>query len=265
MRRCLCFGSFAIAIALATGAAAAEPREFCSSRPGLGTPPCTVEPGRAVFELGLADWERDDQPDMRTDKLVYADMLARVGLDDVTEAQVGWTAFGSTRTRDRMTGQVMRERGIGDVRLGLRRSLSGPDGNIAIQPFVTLPTGGNAIGAGDWGAGVVVPMAFELGKDLTLAFSPEIDAAVDEDRSGRHLAYGGVVGLSAKLTDKVNGTVEVQVMRDDDPSGRKTMAVASTSIAWMVGDDTQLDLGTNIGLNRASADAQVYVGIARRF
>ena len=259
-----------IALALAflagsTGVAAAQPRDFCASRPGLNTPPCTVEPGRAVVELGLVDWTRDDQPDARTDNFELGNALVRIGLDTVTEAQIGWTAYGVMRTRDRTTGQIERARGTGDVQLGLRRSLSGPNGPIAVQPFVTLPTGGRAIGSGDWSAGVVVPIAFDLGKGVSLAISPELNAAVDKDRSGRHLAYGSALGLSVDVTASLSASIELQAKRDHDPDGSKTTAFASTSFALMVGADTQIDLGTVIGLTHASADAQLYAGISRRF
>jgi len=243
----------------------AELREFCASRPGLGTPACTVDPGHVVVEVGLADWTLDDNADERNDTLLFGDTLVRVGLDDKTEAQVGWTPYGHVRVRDKAAGLVTRTGGTGDVSLGLRRSLSGPNGPVAIQPFVTLPVGGSAIGAGDWGAGVIVPIGFDLGHDVQLSLTPEIDAAVNESGSGRHLAYGSVIGLSAPLTDGLDGSIEFQAMRDEEAGAAATQAFASASLAWMVGANTQVDIGGVAGLNRNSPDAEIYLGIARRF
>lgn len=255
-----------VAALLAIAAPAhAELREFCASRPGLGTPACTVDPGHVVVETGLADWTLDDNADERSDTVLFGDTLVRVGLDDRTEAQIGWTPYGLLRVRDKATGLVSRTGGTGDVSLGLRRSLSGPDGPVAIQPFVTLPVGGSAIGAGDWGAGVIVPIGFDLGHDVQLSLTPEIDAAVNESGSGRHLAYGSVIGLSAPLANGLSGTIEVQAMRDEEPSNVTTQAFASASLAWMIGANTQFDIGGVAGLNRNSPDAEIYVGIARRF
>jgi Putative MetA-pathway of phenol degradation len=243
----------------------AELRDFCASRPGLGTPACTVDPGHVVVEIGLTDWTLEQDADQRTDTLLFGDTLVRVGLDDRTEVQVGWTPYGHVRTRDKASGLVTRAGSTGDVTLGLRRSLSGPDGPVAIQPFVILPVGGSAIGAGDWGAGVIVPIGFDLGHDIQLALSPEIDAAVNESGSGRHLSYGSVIGLSAPLARGLSGAIEFQAVRDEEPTGSATQALASLSLAWLIDPNTQLDVGGVAGLNRDSPDAEVYFGIARRF
>lgn len=257
---------FATLIMLALSSAAhAELRPFCASRPGLGTPPCTVDPGRVVVEVGLADWTLENSTDERKDTLLAGDVSVRVGVGPTTELQVGWTAYGQVRTRDKTSGATTRASGSGDITLGVRQSLSGPDGGIAIQPFVTLPVGGNAIGAGDWGAGVVLPIGFDLGRDVQLALTPSVEAAVNESGKGRHLAFGSVVGLSAPLATDLSGAIEMQVTRDDDPGGETTQVLASASLAWMVGPDTQIDIGGVAGLNRDSPDAQVYFGIAKRF
>ncbi|MEP6785603.1 MAG: transporter [Sphingomonadales bacterium] len=255
---------FVVLLAVAAPANA-ELKEFCASRPGLGTPACTIDAGHVMVEVGLTDWTLDNAPDDRTDSLIFGDFTVRVGLDDMTEAQVGWTPYGHVRIRDKATGVVMRTGGIGDVTLALRRSVSGPSGLIAVQPYVTLPTGGDAIGAGDWAAGLIVPIGFDLGHDVQLSLTPQIEATVDQSRSGRHLSYGSVIGMSAPLTRGLTGAVEFQAIRDDDPSGKTTQTFASTSLAWMVGENTQFDLGCVAGLTSDSPDVEVYFGIARRF
>jgi hypothetical protein len=104
-----------------------------------------------------------------------------------------------------------------------------------------------------------------LNDTLSLQLSPEIDAAVDEDGDGRHLAFGTVVGLGVALSDTVNGTVEFQALRDNDPGDHATQMLAGLSVGWMVMDDLQLDAGANAGLNAASPDVELYFGISRRF
>jgi hypothetical protein len=249
----------------AAAPAQAELREFCASRPGLGTPACSVDPGHVMIEVGAADWTLDNNSDQRTDTLLVGDFTVRIGLDDKTEAQVGWTPYGLVRVRDKTTGLVTRDAGIGDVTLGLRRSLSGPNGPVAAQPYVTLPVGGRAIGAGDWAAGIIVPIGFDLGHDVQLSLTPQVEATVNQSRSGRHLSFGSVVGLSTPLIKDVTGTVEFQAVRDQDPSGKTTQTFASASLAWLAGPNTQLDIGEVTGLNGDSPDVEVYIGIARRF
>jgi hypothetical protein len=264
----LLLGSAMLLAALPASAQAQGERDLCTDRPGLGTPPCTVEPGRVVFELGLGDWTRDQDSRERVDTIVAGDALARIGLTEHLEAQIGWTSYGHVRTRDRTTDAVDRASGTGDVTLTLLRNLQNPDGSgvsIALMPFATLPVGGGAIGAGDWGAGLRAPFSVELGAGVALALTPEVDAAVDQDGSGRHLAYGSVAGLDLDLSDSVSGTAELSAFRDDDPSGHATQMLAGLSLGWQPSDDLQLDIGANLGLNHDSPDTQLYIGVARRF
>ena len=248
--------------------ARAEERDYCPSRPGLGTTPCTISPGRVSVETAIADWTLEEDPDQRTDTVLIGDTLARIGLTDAIEAQIGWTPFGHVRTRDKAAGTIGRADRVGDVVLGAKANLRQPDGkglSFAVQPFVTLPVGRPPVGAGEWGAGIVAPLTFDLNDTLNLQFTTEADAAVDEDGDGRHLAYSGVLGLSAKLTAKLGATIELQALRDDDPARATTQAFASLSLGWMPTGDLQLDTGAVAGLDHDSADVELYVGVSRRF
>lgn len=256
------------ALMLGAAPAPAEERDFCADRPGLGVPACTVDPGRLQAEVGLADWTLDRRPDSRTDTVLAGDLQLRYGLGASTEARLGWTAYGHVRERDRTTGAIGRAARTGDVALGIKQNLVNPDGSgtsIAILPAVTIPVGRVPVGAGDWGASLRVPADFALTKDIQLAFTPEIEAAVDEDGDGRHLAYGTVVGLADTLSDALTGTAELSATRDRDPSGHATMALASVSLAYRPDKESQLDIGTVAGLDHAAPDLELYVGVSRRF
>jgi hypothetical protein len=247
---------------------AEEARDLCADRPGLGTPACTVDPGRVVVELGLGDWTREQDKASRSDTIQAGDLLVRMGLADHLEAQIGWTAYGHVRTRDRMGGAMDRDGGVGDMWLALRRNLANPDGSglsVAVMPYASLPVGGSAIGDGDWGAGLLLPVSFDIGHGLSLEWVPEIDAAVDKDRSGRHVAYGSVADLAFDLSDSLSGTIEASLMRDDDPAGHATEALAGLSFGWQPNDEMQFDMGVNAGLNADSPDGEVYFGVVRRF
>ena len=192
----------------------------------------------------------------------------RLGLGATTEARLEWTPAGHVRTRDRPTGAVDRATRAGDATLALRQSLHQPDGSgmsVALQPFVTLPIGRRPVGAGDWGAGIIVPASFELSDMLKLGVSPEIDAAVDEDGGGRHLAYGAVAGMMADVTEKLSLSAEVEAKRDRDPADHGTEERAGLSFGWQVSDDMQFDAGSNLGLNRATPDVELHAGLSRRF
>ncbi|MDO9362279.1 MAG: transporter [Sphingopyxis sp.] len=258
---------FAAMAAAAPAFAEEGQREFCPDRPGLGTPACTVEPGTMMLEMGLADWTLDRTADTRTDAWSFGDALLRAGLTPSLEVQLGWTMLGHVRNRDRATGDVNSRTRTGDVTIALRQNLSNPDGSgfsVALMPYATFPIGGDGVGAGDWAAGLIVPASFDLGA-LSLGLTPHIDAAVDGDGDGRHLAYGSVIGLGFNVSDDISMAAEVSLTRDRDPGGHSTEALAGLSAGWQADDDSQWDIGANLGLNRDSPDVELYVGFARRF
>lgn len=257
------------ALGLSPAAAQAEGlRDFCPDRPGLGAPPCTIDSGHVAVELGLADWTLDRSADRRTDTVEAGQLLVRAGLTDSLEAQIGWTAFGHVRELDRVTGSAERASGIGDLTVSLRQNLTNPDGSgfsAAVMPYATLPTGNEAIGAGEWTAGVLLPLSYDLGGGVQLGVTAQVEAAADSDRDGRHLAYGGVAGLALPLSDALGVTLEVAASRDRDPSGHSTEWLGGVSAGWMVREDLQLDAGANIGLDSTAPDLQLYLGVAKRF
>ncbi len=247
-------------------AEAQDLRPLCPDRPGLDTPACTVDQGHLVAEMGAIDWSLDRADGQRTDSFTFGDLLLRYGVSGNTEVQLGWTALGTVRTRE--GGAVSHASGTGDTILAVRHNLAHPDGSgfaVAVMPYATLPTGGQTLGAGDWGAGLILPLSYSLNDTLGLSLTPEVDAAVDGDRHGRHIAYGSAVGLTAALTKSVSSALEFQAVRDEDPAGHSTEALASLSFAWQPKSNLQLDMGAVAGLNKASPDVELYMGIARRF
>ena len=247
--------------------AAAQDGSYCTERPGIDTPPCIMAPGRVSVESAIVDWTRDDIGMSRSDTVLIGVTSVRLGLADRVEAQFGWAPFG--HDRERSAGSVSAMNRVGDVKLGVKALLTDPDGQgpfaMAILSFATLPVGRTPIGSGDWGAGVVLPMSYNLTDKVGLALTPEVDAAVDSDGDGRHLAYSAAAGLSYALTDTLTATGELQALRDNDPTGHTTQTIAALSFAYMATPDTQFDIFGGAGLNRNTPDAQLYAGISHRF
>ena len=253
-----------LAIAL-PGAARAEDRDFCANRPGLDTPPCTMAPGEVMVEVGGASWDHSSNSASVEDDVTLGDALVRVGIADSAEVQFGLTSYGSQRTRDRISGEVERDTGVGDALVGVRRGLAGPNGPVAVEAYVTLPVGRQPIGAGRVEGGVLLPAQLGLPAGFQLALTPEVDVVANTDRGGHHVAWGSVVGLSHALTKTLGFTAEVQAFRDDDPSGHSTDARVAGSLAWQVGTRFQLDLELDAGLSNGAPDRTIAVGFARRF
>jgi len=250
------------AIAQQPGAPEAEEESLCADRPGLASSTCTVEPGRTQVELAV-DWSFQEDGGSRTDTLLAGDTVVRVGLDERTEFQAGWTAYG--HVRERSGGAVSRDHGVGDAFVGLRRGVYERSGfSAAVQGRVSFPFGGAAIGAGDWGAELLVPLALERG-GVELLLTPAVGATPDADRDGRHLAYGLTVGAGFNLSERLSAVVDLAVGRDEDPLGATTQILAAVALALEITKNLQLDAGAVFGLNRNSPDLELYVGAATRF
>lgn len=260
--------AFAIAGLSSPAFAQEELRPFCSTRPSLGTSACIMDVGHVMAEVGIGLWELDRDAKERADSFLFGDALLRLGVGETTEVQLGWTALGHQRTRDRATGVVDRRTRTGDVTVAIRQNLRNPDGSgfsYGVQPFVTLPLGGDPIGSGSWGAGMVAPVSYDLSEAVNVQFTGEVDAAPDEDGDGRHFAYSGIWGAGLSLSDAVAITGELSITRDRDPEEHATMSLAALSLAWQPAAELQLDMGGVAGLNASSPDVQVYFGISRRF
>lgn len=261
------FRRAALAVALLSPVTA-QARDYCSTRPSLGQSPCVLDAGRVAVETAIADWERDRSAEARTDTLLIADTLLRFGVTDRAELQLEWQPYGREVTRDRVLGETQRRDRVGDVTLGARINLANPGGSgfsWAVQPSVTVPVGRKPIGGGDWGASLIVPLAYGFSDTLQIQVSPEVAAEADGNGHGRHLVYGNIVGLEWDLTDTLTTSLEAAVRRDDDPVEPATYARAGVSLGWMANADTQLDVGTVIGLNDDTPDLRLYAGVSRRF
>jgi len=258
----------ALCLFAAPSVAQAADRDYCPDRPGISTPACTLSPGTWSVEVGLGDWTLDRDLTQRQDVLLLGDTLVRRGIADHAEVQVEWAALGLARTRDRVAGGTQHVTTVSDVTLALRRNLVSPDGSglsVALMPFVTLPVGREPVSAGDWSAGLRLPLSYEISDSLSLVTTAEIDAAVDEDGHGRHFAFDEVVGAAAKLDDSLTATTEYQITADRDPERHHVEHLAGLSLDWMANDDLQFDVGANAGLDRDAPDVEVYLGVSRRF
>jgi len=247
------------------GRAQAEELEaFCVDRPGLGTPDCTIDSGHAAVELGLADWTHASDNGVRDDSLVIGELLLRYGLADHLEVQLGWDGLGFERERN--AGATLHETGAGDLRLALRYGFGDPDTlSAAVMPFVTLPIGDDPVGAGEWTAGLILPVEYALPHGLELDFSGELDAAADADGAGNHSAYSATIGLGLPLGEQFVAAVELQASRDEDPLGGTGQLLGGVSLAWTPSRALQLDAGAVLGLGHDDPGIELYAGIARRF
>ena len=245
------------------GAARAEDRPLCADRPGKGAPPCVLDPGRWEIEVGAADFQHDRLDGVTTNAWAFGATEARLGLMPTLEAEVAWTLYA------RVAGGGATQAGVGDVAFSLRQSLKSPSGDgvsIALEPFVTAPTGAEGIGDGRWEGGLIAPMAFALPDGFGLGLSLQARSAANAAGDGRHLVLAAAAGLSHAV-GPVTAGLELWCQADEGPAGHTTQATLDATAAFTprAAPQLQLDAGVYLGLNRHTPDVEVAVGLARRF
>jgi hypothetical protein len=253
----------ALAVLLLAGSARAQAlRDFCAERPGKATPPCILDAGRLQLEVGLADAVFQRGAGAHEDIYALGAAEVRFGLTRRVEVEAGWTPLIVDRARG-----AGRRTGVGDAMLGARAALTDPDRGgpaVSVQGFVTAPAATHGLGAGGWTGGLRLPASIPLGSDAALGLTPEVDVLRDAAGGGTHLAWLGAAGVSHAFGPTTLGA-ELWGEIDGEPSGEVRSASADFTAAYAVGKNAQLDAGVNLGLNHATADVEVYAGIARRF
>lgn len=253
-----------LAVTSAPALAAGGDDEICTDRPGKGNNACTVPAGKVQLETDLANWTRDDQGGVRTDTILYTNPTLKLGLTDSADLQLNIAPYEEVRTR--AGGVTDRIGGVGDLFVRVKQRLTGSSAKVqvALFPFVKLPTARKALGNGAVEGGLAVPVNIDLPKDWSLGISPEADLLLDAGGSGRHVATMSAVNLG-KTIGKVTVAAELWGQWDFDPAGTDRQYSADVMATWLAQPKLQLDLGANFGLNRNTPDVQVYAGISTRF
>jgi hypothetical protein len=256
-------------LGLMASAWAADPGPICPDRPGKGTSPCTVAAGYAQVELGLFDESFQRRSGVTTDTGNAGAVLAKYGVSDSWDVEAGMALYQFQRVHD-ASGTVTAS-GVGDLFLHAKYNpLSGAPENgsspfaFVLDPYIKLPTAGGGLGNGAVEGGLVAPMSYDLGAGWSLAMTPEVDALLNASGSGHHANLVDVVGLGKSFGPFILGT-EVWTDQNLDPAGTVSQYSFDLDAAWLVGNDTQLDGGVNLGLNRATPDMEIYFGVSRRF
>ncbi|MEN9708974.1 MAG: hypothetical protein RIQ68_1382, partial [Pseudomonadota bacterium] len=228
------------------------------------TPPCVMAPDSAMLEMGLAGWSTYKAGSLREHDLNLGATELRYGIAPQLEMELSWAGLTFRSIHEGGTPLRQRATDVGDISIGALYGLMGKDGPVAIQGFVTLPTGSGAATGGTWSGGVRLPMAASFGGNWQFGVTPEFDLAANGSGHGRHSAYGGAAGISRPLSDTLSGGLDISLFHDEDPEESSTQSITTASVAWQADSNTQFDIGAGLGLTHSSPRAQFYIGFARR-
>lgn len=231
---------------------------LCTDRPTKSNVVCTVPAGKLQVETDLPNWTRNDDSGTRTDVILYANPFVKYGLGSNTDVEVNWAPYVKARTR--AGGSVDKLSGVGDVVVRLKQRFTDPSAKlqVGVVPFVKAPTARRGIGNREWEGGVALPIQYSLPGGVTLTTSPEIDVLADSTNPGdRHVQLIGTANIGKALCSTVTAYAELWTAQNYDPAGTVRQYSADVAVAWLLQPKLQLDAGGNVGLNRATPDAQL--------
>lgn len=255
----------AVLMALIAAPAFADEPPICTDRPSKANSVCTVPQGRWQIEAEAYNLTRTEAGGVTVEFASVANTTVKYGLDSRSDVEVSWSPFVERTAR--VGGVTNRASGAGDAYVRYKRRLS-PDSaavDVAVIPFLKLPTARRVFGNGAFEGGVALPVSFPAPGGFSVALGPEIDLLVDADGEGRHANLVNLVNVSRPVTDRLTVIGEVWSAMNFDPSGRTGQASADFALAWAVSGNAQLDAGANFGLTGDTPDWQIYFGASRRF
>ena len=250
----------------AGGAAFADEQPICADRPSRSTGECTVPVGHWQVETGLIDWTRDKSDGVHTDQIVWGSSLIKYGVGSRLDLELQVTPLQTLSVHG--SGTDDHHSSFGDTLARVKYELTADNApvQVALDPFVKIPTANHHLGNGKVEAGMLIATSAALGKSgLTLSLDPELDWTADADGHGHHASMQQVINLGAALNDKLSLSAELWGRWDWDPSGTGKQASADGSIAYLVSNKLQLDAGANFGLNKQTPDVELYTGVSILF
>jgi hypothetical protein len=247
------------------GAAAVGP--ICADRPTKSNGPCTVEPGHFQYELDVVDLTHQRFDGVTTDTWFIADPMFKVGVAKNLDLEATISPVEIVRTRiDGGPSQTVA--GISDLYLRVKWGVYQPDNGpvqIALLPFLKLPTARATLGNGAVEGGLIAPLSVKLSPIVTVTVDPELDVLENARGDGRHAATAQVVDVGFSLPKNVTLSAELWGGWNFDPAGVVRQTSADAAVAWLVTPRIQLDLGANFGLERSTPGVQVYLGVSQKF
>jgi hypothetical protein len=247
-------------VAAAVAPAAAQDDAIEPDRPSVADSARTVPPGAVQLETGV-EYARTQRAGAPTERRAHVEALARAGVADRVEAQVGWGPLVHLRGPDDETG-------IGDVWLALKiRALDPPSASawptLGLLPFVKLPVADEPIGSArpDFGASALA--SFDLGRGIGLDVNAGLTAVGQTRPTGFLLQALASAAVSFEVLDAVPFVELFHASRDDrERRGRTGFDVG---LVYRLTPRVALDAAFETSLVGDGPDWAVRAGLSARF
>ena len=246
-------------------AAAGQDLTVCADRPAKANGACTVPARHWQVEVAAVDWTRSSEGGAHTEVTSLGQTLVKLGLADDADLELGLSPH--IEIDSRAGGVHDRTSGIGDTVVRYKRRLTDPDAatQFALIPFVKLPTARHQLGNGKVEGGLATTLSIATKAGPTITLGPEADLLADADGHGYHAGLTNVVNVGISPAPRLTLSAELWNAINFDPDDRVHLWSADVAAAYLPSERVQLDGGANFGLNRATPDVELYVGMSVLF
>jgi hypothetical protein len=246
-----------------------EMRKFTPDRPTKGFSVRTVDAGHWELETDFVNTTDSNYQGTITRSIQALDPNFKLGLTDWMDVEVQFNGLQYSRLFDTAAGRSTFDgTGFGDVFLRTKMNLFGNDAGpagFALIPYVKLPSSAPVISNGAVEGGLIAPLALRP-EDFIITLMTEVDVLKTATGNGRYTNFVNLIGVSHPVPgmDGVNAMVELYSSAGTDPL---TPPVYTFDLGanFRIDKHAIVDVGLNLGLNKAAPKAQIYSGISFRF
>jgi hypothetical protein len=246
---------------------AGDLRDYNPDRPSKITSPFTIDAGHFEIESDVANFQHARSGGVSQDVLQVLDPTFKLGLLSNVDVEFGLNGLDVVHRTGAPTLS-----GFGDLNVRIKVNVVGNDGGdytIAVVPYVKIPAdtaASLAIGNDAVEGGGILAAQVKLPQDFQLGLQTELDALQGGNDSQRHPNFVNIATLSHEIPGIKNltGYAEFYSSVSADKF-TPDIYTADFALAYLIGKNTQLDGGINVGLNKAAPDYQLYAGISQRF
>ena len=246
-----------------------EMRKFTPDRPTKGFSVRTVDAGHFQLETDIVNYTHSNDHGVVTRSIQALDPTVKLGLTNWMDIEVQFNGLQSSQSFDsRSGGGILNGAGFGDVFLRTKMNLFGNDAGpagFALIPYVKLPSSAPVISNGAVEGGLIAPLALRP-DDFIITLMTEVDVLKTANGNGRYANFVNLVGVSHPIPglDGANAMVELFSSTGTDPA-TPPVYTFDLGMNFRLDQRTILDVGVNLGLNKAAPKVQVYSGISLRF
>jgi hypothetical protein len=247
-----------------------EMRKFTPDRPAKGYSVRTIDAGHVELETDFVSYTYSKYLGTTTHSFQGFDPNLKIGITNWADFEIQFNGLQSQQSFDSSTdASVAHGTGFGDVFLRTKINLFGNDSGpmgLAVIPYVKVPSSVPVISNGAVESGVIVPLALRLPQDYIVTLMTEVDELKNVDDGRRYTNFVNLIGVSHPLpgVEGANATVELYSSAGTDPASPQIYTF-DTGMNFRLDKHTILDVGLNLGLNKAAPKAQIYSGISVRF